>query len=360
MGKDLIDSHLATALRNAWRFLGPNVRNESDFKFELFHQLASLEVEGVALCDQVPDTNSCRLHAETKIENGNNAKADLSICDPSTRMAFNYRVDYALELKTRFTEVEIGREFIKLAAYADAERHYYFLSALPSKHSSCDIQARLEKTGQFCTVIQPTAADFDGSCESHQYVAPITSQERDHLIASTITEVLELYGKLRAQFHGFFWCNYEREQHRGFTYPCEGDFTCQLYHRLRQRFPNAKIFTEEVCSEDARWRIDLVVFLDSVAIPIEIKMNWDQFENKRHKDGLMKEVEASRICERLHRLSKCKTVASAFVILIQGHWRQPSQRREVGLGVFSKTRVPFTLWCFDEGLEKVECVNFSG
>ncbi len=86
----MIESRLITACENAWQHLGKQVRNESDFKHELYHQLAQLTLGNVELNDMVPDTPSCRLHAETKIEPGSNsAKADLSICDPTQRIEFN-------------------------------------------------------------------------------------------------------------------------------------------------------------------------------------------------------------------------------------------------------------------------------
>ena len=66
----MFESELMTACENAWQFLGDEDHNESDFKHELYHQLAQLTVDNVKLNDMVPDTPSCRLHAETKIESG--------------------------------------------------------------------------------------------------------------------------------------------------------------------------------------------------------------------------------------------------------------------------------------------------
>ena len=259
---------LESALRSTWCYLGPKVRNESDFKMELFHQLAAIKVDGVPLCDQVPGTPSCRLHAETKIENGSNSdKADLSNCDPNIRMEFNYHVKDAIELKKKFTKGDIKKEYDKLDAYIASDRHYYFLSAQPSAFSDNDIKNRLEKTGKSCTVRQPTTADFGGSFKKNQQASSPTPHELDNAITASIVEVLELYGKHRAQFHGFFWCNYEQEQKKLQTYPCEGDFVCQLYHRLRLRLQNVIISSEVSPKKGSRLRTDLVIYSDQGAIP---------------------------------------------------------------------------------------------
>ena len=129
--KEPIDQILAQAAAKAWRYLGPNVCNESDFKHELFHQLAVLKVGGTKLSELVAGTPSCRLHAETKIEVGTNAKADLSICEPGERREFNYQVRFALELKKRLDAQGVRAEIKKFASYASAEIPLYLVSAQP-------------------------------------------------------------------------------------------------------------------------------------------------------------------------------------------------------------------------------------
>src|SRR5882762_11499344 len=90
---------IVTAVARAFGFSGWRFSNEFEIKHELFHQLASLSVDGVQLAETVPGTPTCRLHAEGKILNGKPQKADLLICDPIHRQEFNYAVSRVIELK---------------------------------------------------------------------------------------------------------------------------------------------------------------------------------------------------------------------------------------------------------------------
>jgi hypothetical protein len=166
-----------------------------------------------------------------------------------------------------------------------------------------------------------------------------------------LDEVLELYGRGRTQYHGFYWCNYEQEESKGQTYPCESDFTCQLYHRLRNDLPeNARVQTEFKPGGTKKC-IDLIITDGTTALPIEVKMNWDQFEHKK-VDGVMREREASTINSRFSLLqSDFESVVHRKVVIIQYDLRQRPKRRdrrEEALAVFSSSPNPVELVAYSE------------
>ncbi len=109
-----------------WRALGStySVRdkfdNESDFKFELYHNLHQLKLNGHRLGFKLPGYSTCLLHAEAKAENGNPSKADLLVCNPTRRNPFNYSVEVVIELKTTLNSRALRAELKKFTGTATA------------------------------------------------------------------------------------------------------------------------------------------------------------------------------------------------------------------------------------------------
>ena len=349
-----IDQILAQAAAKAWRYLGPNVRNESDFKHELYHQLAVLEVGGTKLNELVPGTPSCRLHAETKIEVGKNAKADLSICEPSESRKFNYQVRYALELKKRLDAQGVRAEIKKFASYASAQVPLYLVSALPCTPTCEALIQKLRPPDSKISLLAPPARESESVDTTLGSADPIDSDAVRQVIQSSVDLVLNLYGKGRAQYHGFFWCNYTQEVNKDQTYPCEGDFVCQLYHRLRSNLPpGVKVLTEYTTFVGSRKWIDLVVTDGTTAFPIEVKMNWDQFEHRR-VDDRMQEIEASTIVSRFRDLGEeSSQVEIPTVVVVQLDLRQKSNRREEATGIFDAAPFALELVGYSEDKERI-------
>jgi hypothetical protein len=349
----MLESELKTACENAWQYLGNGVRNESDFKHELYHQLAQLTLDNVKLNDMVPGTSSCRLHAETKIEPGSNsAKADLSICDPTQHMKFNYKVLHVLELKRRLDKAGVKTEMTKLGNYANPNRDLYLISALPCKAELAELASELSPDGADVHVYAPRSSMYQAP-DHDETVPPVDWDQVHRIVQASLDDVLELYGRGRTQYHGFYWCNYEQELPKRQTYPCESDFTCQLYHRLRNDLPqNARVLTEFKPGGKNKY-IDLVITDGTTALPIEVKINWDQFEHKR--DGVkMREKEASTINSRFSLLqSDFESVVHRKVVIIQYDLRQQSNRREEALSIFSSSPNPVELVAYSEHDERV-------
>ena len=347
------EAALRKACDNAWSYLGGAVRNESDFKHELYHQLAQIQIDNTKLNEIVPGTSSCRLHAETKIEAGRNScKADLSICDPSRRMPFNYDVMYVLELKHKLNRAGVRTELEKLAKYSRPNRHISLISALPCDESLADLATKQTPDGAIVHVYSPSPSMYQTPCQKGA-IEEVNWENVHNIVLSNLEMVLRTYGHGRAQYHGFYWCNYEQEQKKGQTYPCESDLTCQLYHRLRSTLPeNAQILTEFKPDGDRR-RIDLVITDGMKVLPIEVKMNWDQFEPKRI-NGETHEYEASTILKRFDLLEhEFQSVIYPKIVIIQYDLRQRSNRREEALSVFFKSQRSVELIGYSEDDNKV-------
>ena len=347
------EAALKKACKNAWLYLGKAPRNESDFKHELYHQLAKLKIDNTKLNEKVPGTSSCRLHAETKIEPGRNlAKADLAICDPTQHMAFNYDVMYVLVLKHRLNNTGVKTEMEKLAKYVKSNRHFSLISAMPCDQSLVDLVEKLSPDEAGVHVYAPSPLLYQ-TAHSHDTIEEVDWKEVHKIVQANIEKVLELYGRGRTQYHGFYWCNYEQEQKKGQTYPCESDLTCQLYHRLRGALPkNTRILTEFKPAGTNK-RIDLVVTDGTTALPIEVKMNWDQFEYKR-VNGVMQEREASTILSRFALLEDdFQSVKHPKIIIIQYDLRQRSNRREEAISIFAKSPKLVELIAYSEESDKI-------
>lgn len=332
-----------------WRF-----ENEAEFKHELFHQLAVCKVDGLPLNAQVDGTPSCRLHAEGKVENGNPSKADLLICDPVRRQGFNYHVDYILELKSKFTRRLLADEVSKFTAYQREREAVYLISDRLSGALHLGVVPLPRRAYVLDRSSVPnirTEAGPSGELTLPQAVA---------IIEAVISDVLWAYGNGSTQYHGFFWCNYEHEQWRKHGFPCEGDFVAHLYHRLRCRLPDGVELRSEVHPPDENTRVDLVVRDRGGrwCIPIDVKMNWDQFKPK-YKDGVSTTPEAELILQRFRGLRATCPSAQPFVVVIQWEWRLPRDIRRVALPMLEQADFPLQVMGFDEARRSIVTATYG-
>ena len=344
---DEVDSLVRRAL--AATYVGRDrFSNESDFKFELYHQLHGLELNGHRLGDRLPGFQTCPLHAEAKPENGNPSKADLLICNPTINNGFNYRAEVLIELKTDLGEKDLRVELKKLQGYTDGSvRRLYVIPANRNKLSKVEetrVLSEYRKEARRLYILDRSA--IAEAVSSPQNVKP--AAPRQSLLDRTtqcIRETLNLYGKYRQQYHSFFWCNYEHGQGKGWTFPVEGDFNAQLYHRLRTRLPRkASIQTEY--SPAARLRADFFIKSATESVGIEVKMNWDQFKPK-YKDGVETEKEARAILEKFDAMSAVYSGHSNILVVIQGEEAYQAANKSGAIQELGRGS-PFRLFYYDE------------
>lgn len=305
-----------------------NYANESDFKFELYHQLALNRFNNSFLHQKAMNANTCYLHSEGKPENGNPAKADLLVCNPYQFQKFNFYVDYILEIKKIMNVNNVGIEIAKLKSYRKEYTKVYFISVDNVNDVVKKSVEDLASTGR-----QKVVLLYPGNLRSTEAVASNRIQynidEVSKIVESSIEYALNLYANGMRQFHGFYWCNYEHETNKKFTYPCEGDFICQLYHDIRNKLPSINILSEFHPGQNNH-RIDLVVFPNdkSWCIPIDVKMNWDQFKRKFEKSGKEKTPEAELILERFDELGTVFPKLYPIIVVIQGENAQETNKKE--------------------------------
>ena len=290
--------------------------NESDFKFELYHNLHQLRLNGRRLGSKLPGYPTCLLHVEAKAENGNPSKADLLICNPTRRNPFNYSAEIVIELKTNLNSSALRTELKKFAGYRDRNiRRLYLIPANRNTLSPSQESRILEEYPQAArklvildrSMIRPRVVKNKTITDSQ---SSLTDQ-----ISKCIKETLNLYGKNRRQYHGFFWCNYEHEQNRGWTFPVEGDFNAQLYHRLRSKLPRgAVIQTEYRPPSGTNSRVDLFIIGPDESIGIEVKMNWDQLRTQPNKA----KQEVDSILDKFRAMDMHQANHSNFLVVIQG------------------------------------------
>ena len=105
--------------------------NESEFKFELYHNLHGLKLGGYELGLRLPGQPTCLLHAESRAVNEQVAKADLLICNPTRpRPSFNYRTEIVIELKKTLNAAALRAELAKFSGYRDGRiRRLYVIPA---------------------------------------------------------------------------------------------------------------------------------------------------------------------------------------------------------------------------------------
>ena len=323
--------------------------NESDFKFELYHQMHKLSLNHRKLGSKLPGCPTCPLHAESKPENGNPSKADLLICNPHIRNRFNYKAEVVIELKENLNEASLRTELEKFSRYADKSiRRLYVIAAninnltelqqarvLSAHQPDSNRLTVLDRSVVQADSVRPEGSDYEGR--------PLLDA-----VAECITATLKLYGNDRKQHHGFFWCNYEHEEGKGWTFPVEGDFNGQLYHRLRPQMPRGTtIQTEYRAAEAGRSRVDIFVKSPSESVGIEVKMNWDQFKPK-FKNGVANKKEALSILEKFDAMSAAQASHSNILVVIQGEHAHKSAHKANALDNLHSCGTPLHLFYYDE------------
>ena len=305
-----------------WRALGStySVRdkfdNESDFKFELYHNLHQLKLNGHRLGSKLPGYSTCLLHAEAKAENGNPSKADLLVCNPTRRNPFNYSVEVVIELKTTLNSRALSAELKKFTGYRDRNiRRLYLIPANRNTLSPTQKSRIFEEYPQASrkSVILDRSMIRTRVFKNKTVAGPKRSLADQ--VSKCIEGTLNLYGKSRRQYHGFFWCNYEYEQSNGWTFPVEGDFNAQLYHRLRSKLPQDTVIqTEYRPPSGTNSRVDLFITGPDESIGIEVKMNWDQLRLQPNKA----KQEVDSILDKFRAMDAHQANHSNFLVVIQG------------------------------------------
>lgn len=345
---------ITEAVAQTYGFSGWAFDNEAEFKHELFHRLALHVVDAIPLAQLVPGTPTCRLHSEGKVENGKPQKADLLICDPTRRQRFNYEVEYLLELKQTLSHRALTAELKKLETYTRPHLGRFLIAQRPV---AFDVTA-LHSSASGLHVIHPGNVPPLPSRDFSVSEAGCTFSAAIEIVRGTIEEVLWLYGNGRTQYHSFFWCNYEHELWRMHSFPCEGDFNAHLYHRLRLRLPESAEIRSEVHPPGKVERVDLVVCdrLGAWCIPIDIKMNWDQFKPK-YQERREKTPEAVVIMDRLAGVAARFPYSHPLVVVIQGDWRLPRDIRRTALPALRHCAYPLALVMFQEERNRVAWID---
>jgi hypothetical protein len=348
---------IATFAFSGWRF-----DTESEFKHELFHQLAIQQTNGVPLgCAGLGELTPI-LHAEGKVENGNPAKADILLCDPRTFQEFNYKACHIIELKKSLTRQALALELKKIDSYQNQYESIWLASSTPLSLSQELIPTRHSKAERF-HVIGPEAEPELISVETNATDGP-AMVDVANIARECIDTCLNLYGTGKAQYQSYFWCNFEHEQERRHSYPCEGDFNSQLYHHLRQRLPlSVRIHSEYSPRNLPRRRIDFLLQGpgEEWAIPIETKMNWDQFKPK-YKNRQLIRSEAGTIMDRFDAVQHEFVRSAPMLVVIQGQWRRQTkmQNKENALRELGESRFPIEFVCFHEGADSVQRIALGG
>lgn len=327
---------------------------EFDFKHELFHQLHSLEINGYKLGDKLPGCKTSMLHAEAKPINGltgRNAYADLLICNPTIERRYNYRAEFVIELKKTLNAKKLTAEIDKFAKYNDALRKYdavrklYIASTNKPTIDSASIKQIISERKQSNASIEVLTH------RSRNDVVTPQSRRRSRTktpfserVSKCVTATLNLYGKNRDDiYHSFFWRNYEYTNEGDWTFPCEGDFVAQLYHRLRVVFRQAAdIFTDYRTPSARNKKVDLFVQRGDETVGVEVKMNYD---------NLFRGDEIPNILQKFDAMSHDHPNHTNFLIVIQGEYAHRVNREGVNRKADSLDRLRqkrFELFHYDE------------
>jgi len=357
MQNNILSALEATYAFSEWRF-----NNEAEFKHELFHQLALTKYEGVSLSQAESGALTPRLHAEGKVENGNPAKADLLLCDPFVFQGFNYKVDHIIELKVSLTEKALRDEIKKLDSYERKTDGIWLVSLNPLRIPTEHIPKEHRATDSFRVIGGPKITG-DATPDNHFDQKTPSMSEAIQVVSRCIDKCLNLYGNGKGQFQSYFWCNFEHELERRHSFPCEGDFNALLYHYLRRDLPSSlRIRSEYKPQSLSRRRIDFLIQdpRGEWAIPIEIKMNWDQFKPK-YKDKEVVRSEALTILDRFSAVKEEVARISPILVVIQGEWRRMTKipNKENALLDLEATNFPIEFVCFDEKLNTITRKNYG-
>ena len=341
------DKVLKKALAQTYSF-SPEFANESDFKHELFHQLHGMEINGHRLGDRLPGYATNILHAEARPRIGLNRRADLLICNPTVKGSFNYEVEAAIELKLTLDADDLKEELIRVSEYTNEIRKLYFASANNPKMNRAvakNIISEHQPMGATVDVLdrntilgnKSKAVDSKSRRKSR---AKTLLAER---VAKCVTATLNLYGKNRAdRCHGFFWRNWEYETKREWTFPSEGDFVAQLYHRLRSRLRQSATIRTEYSPLSA-FNSDVDVFVNAMdeTVGIEVKMNYDNIYKYNRDD-------TPKLSRRFNAMSREIAEHTNFLVVIQGEHAYAKDNKAIALEKLRKCGSDFSLLYFDE------------
>lgn len=131
---------------------------------------------------------------------------------------------------------------------------------------------------------------------------------------------------------------------------------------LRLRLPKGtKIYSEYKPKSLNRRRIDFLICNESNtwAIPIELKMNWDQFKPK-YKDRKLVRSEALTILDRFKAVSEEFKNTLPIMVVIQGEWRISTRKsKENAQKELGGTKFPLPSFSYNEALNKVEYIVYG-
>lgn len=332
----------------------PSFASEADFKYELFHQLHGLEVGGYKLGEKLQGRPTCMLHAEANAVNGLRGKskrADLIVCDPTDKREFNYKVRIAVELKKSLNSYELSHELDKFAGYSNTVPRLYIVSAnhpRVEKEVAMRVISKHQPSRAIIEVLDRTVViDSQGIPASVHKVAGKPESRFVERVTECIKEVLDLYGKnSRDPYHSFFWRNYEHEIEKGWTFPCEGDFTAQLYHRLRSQLTQCAIRPEYRTPSAARSRVDLFVDGGDESVGIEVKINYDNFKGKAKK------AETVKLSRKFQAMSRDHNNHVNVLVVIQGQDAHKGDNKRNTLAGLAREDARFGLMYYDEREKK--------
>lgn len=317
IGIRAFDKVLKQALAQTYAYRA-EFANESDFKHELFHQLHGMEINGCKLGDRLPGYKTCMLHAEARPKVGVNRRADLLVCNPTVNGVFNYKVEVVMELKLALDADKLDEVLDRFSKYNDGIRKLYIASGNNPKidrTSAKRIASKHMPPGTSVEVLDRSSVPYTSAPQSRRRSkARIPLSER---VANCVTTTLNLYGKNRKDIHrSFFWRNYEPLNEGNWTFPSEGDFTAQFYHRLRIRLGQSTIVRTNYCTPSAhRKTVDLFVKGTSETVGIEITMNYDNFYQR--KEALSQKFDA---------MNRDNTNHANLLVVVQGEYAHSISR----------------------------------
>ena len=351
--KEEFDGILRRALARTYATRS-NFASEAEFKYELFHQLHGLEIGGHKLGVKVPGHQTCTLHVEANAVNGLRGKsrrADLVVCDPTDMDEFNYRVVVAIELKTSLDSQKLNRELEKFAGYNGKVPNLYIISAnQPRIHREAAMGVVSEHMWgcESIEVIDRTAISNRQGIPA--VVSTARSKDQSRLVENVtkcIKTTLNLYGRnSRDPYHSFFWRNYEYENEKGWTFPCEGDFTAQLYHRLRSGLRYCVVTPEYRTPSAHRSRIDLFVSGERSSVGIEVKINYDNFKGKGTN------AETAKLSRKFKAMSNDHHNHTNILVVIQGQDAHKGDNKRSTLSRLRQEGADFGLMYYDEHQKK--------
>ena len=332
--------------------VGGLFESEAAFKYELFHQLHGLKVGGHKLGARLPGARTCMLHAEASPINGlagQLKKTDLLICDPTCENPFNYKTKAVIELKKSLAAADLNSEIKKFEGYKSQVPKLYIASANTpqiDREAARGIASKRQPRGTSIEVLDRYGFAAGRARRGNRRAG---NEVQDHL-AESVTEcikaALDLYGKNRKDpYHGFLWRNYEYETEKGWTFPCEGDFSAQLYHLLRSRLGQC-VTPEYKPPAASSGRVDLFVKRGDDSVGIEIKMNYDNFKGRGDDE------ETVKISRKFEAMSNDCFNHSNLLVVIQGQDAHKGTNKEATLARLRQSGVKFGLMYYDERKNK--------